>query len=250
LLKLASINIPCSSKKPEKPRPVEPVSHHNPAFSDENTDHRLKPSSIKETSRNPDDQRPALLGKHLNPTFSDVNIDPELKLASINIEQETHKEAAKSRKPRPPPPLPVVLPTHTITIKKRPKPGKICSRQAYYVTRENDTYALIALMVGLESWKQLCYIKENFDNYGKLTSKDRFKRNTLLRIPTDKCIQWKLNQLDNRGCKLKENSASEESNDYLDQIRLKRQRNEDKLKSLGLFTSPKKKGARKNAQTR
>ena len=53
--------------------------------------------------------------------------------------------------------------------------------------------------------------------------------------------------LDNRGCKLKEHSASEGSNDYLEQIRLKRQRNENKLKSLGLFTSPKKKGARKKA---
>jgi hypothetical protein len=192
LLKLASINIPSSSERPEKPRPAEPVSRHNPAFRDENTDHRLKPSSIKETSRNPDDSRPTL-GKHLIPKFTDVNIDPELKLASFNIEQETLKEAAKSRKPRPPPLALSVLPTHTITIKKRPKPGKICSRQAYYVTRENDTYALIALMLGLESWKQLCYIKENFENYGKLTSKNRFKRNTLLRIPTDKCIQWKLN---------------------------------------------------------
>jgi len=62
----------------------------------------LKPSSIKEISKNPDENRPVLLGKHLIPAFSDVNSDNKLKLASTNIGQETPEEAAKPQKTSPP----------------------------------------------------------------------------------------------------------------------------------------------------
>ena len=122
-----------------------------------------------------------------------------------------------------------------------PKPGTICSRQAYYVTRDNDSFTSIKAKLGLDSWKDLHSIKENIERYGEtVTSNSKFKKNSLIRIPTQKCQQWVLKKLAGKTDE-DDNTEKHVPNEYLEKIRLKRKRNADLMKSLGLEGGPTKK---------
>jgi hypothetical protein len=133
------------------------------------------------------------------------------------------------------------LPTYRMPLNKYPSPGSVCRRQAYYATLNNDSYASIAAKLGIGSWKDLHLIQENFDRYGKVSSKSQFFKNTLIRIPTEKCEQWRLKNLG--GKKEQKNihlpvKTSQEPNAYLEKIRAKRKRNAEMLRSLGLGSPP------------
>ena len=85
-----------------------------------------------------------------------------------------------------------------VPLLEYPKPGTIDDNKAFYVTLNNESYTVVAAKLGLDSWRDLALVQENVDRYGELKANTTFKKDTLLRIPTDKCSQWKLAKLINR----------------------------------------------------
>ena len=163
-----------------------------------------------------------------------VGTVPALQTLKVNDKPKLKPKAKPKPKPnkaKEPPKL-VQLQTYRMPLNKYPPPGTICRRRAYYITLENDTYSSIANKLGVRSWKDICYIEENYERYTVVTavykddddtngngtrtrnsngmetemetetrvvvvsSKSRFFENTLIRIPTDLCEVWRLKQLD------------------------------------------------------
>ena len=154
-------------------------------------------------------------------------------LQTLKVDDKPKLKPKAKPKPKKAKELPklVQLPNYRMPLNKYPPPGTICRRRAYYITLENDTYSSIANKLGVRSWKDICYIKENYERYAVVTavykdddstnrngtrtrnsngmletetetrvvvvsSKSRFFENTLIRIPTDLCEVWRLKQLD------------------------------------------------------
>lgn len=76
-----------------------------------------------------------------------------------------------------------------------PNPGYLSSDQCYYITKNNDTFITVCAKIGLDDWKQLAEVPFNKIQYGNLSASRKFFPNYRIRIPTDLCSKWKMNQL-------------------------------------------------------
>ena len=76
-----------------------------------------------------------------------------------------------------------------------PDPGRVSSCLTYYVANNGDSLSKIAEKIGLSSWKLLNDVEFNRRFYGVLTGRTILKRDTVIKIPTSLCSDWKLSKL-------------------------------------------------------
>ena len=137
----------------------------------------------------------------LIPNYTDPNLKKEQENAQkVKQIKKQNKSLPKHKKisykeylPKPKKAINILTLPH-VALEEMPRQGYLCKQRAYYICQNNDTYKTIANKLGIKDWKILSRIDFNVKKYG-VQGCVAFRSNTIIRIPSDQCSNWKMDKL-------------------------------------------------------